>query len=136
MSEALSLAEAANSGLLKLLGMVIESASGDEVTISMEIGPEHLQAHGILHGGVHCTLVESAASIGGYLWLITQPGGGHVAGVNNNTDFLRPFTAGRVVATATPIHRGRAGQLWLVVVSDEQGKALARGQVRLHNFAG
>jgi uncharacterized protein (TIGR00369 family) len=136
MSEPPGLADAANVGLLKVLGIVIESASGEEATISMEVGPEHLQAHGILHGGIHCTLVETAASIGGYLWLITQPGGGRVAGVNNNTDFLRSFTGGRVVATATPIHRGRTQQLWLVLVADAQGKPLARGQVRLHNFAG
>jgi uncharacterized protein (TIGR00369 family) len=136
MSETLSLAEAANSGLLKLLGIVIESASGDEVTLAMEVGPDHLQAAGILHGGVHCALVETAASIGGYLWWSPQPGGGNVAGVNNNTDFLRSVSTGRITATATPIHRGRAGQLWLVVVSDAAGKSIARGQVRLHNFAG
>jgi uncharacterized protein (TIGR00369 family) len=136
MSVALSLTEAANSGLLKLLGIAIESATPDEVTIAMEVGPDHLQAAGILHGGVHCALVETAASIGGYLWWIAQPGGGNVAGVNNNTDFLRSVSAGRITATATPIHRGRAGQLWLVVVADAAGKSIARGQVRLHNFAG
>jgi uncharacterized protein (TIGR00369 family) len=128
--------DAVNNGLLKLLGMVIESASADEVTISMEIGPDHLQAAGIVHGGVHCALVETAASVGAYLWLQTQPGGGNVAGVNNNTDFLRSFRGGRIIATATPIHRGRAQQLWLVLITDEAGKALARGQVRLHNFPG
>jgi uncharacterized protein (TIGR00369 family) len=123
-------------GLVKLLGIAIESASPDEVTISMEIGPDHLQNAGIAHGGVHCALVETAASIGGHLWMSAQPGGGTVAGVNNNTDFLRSFRGGRVVATATPIHRGRAQQLWLVQVTDADGTALARGQVRLHNFAG
>ena len=136
MTEPLDLVEASNSGLLKLLGITVESASADEVTISMEIGPDHLQAAGILHGGVHCTLVETAASIGGYLWWSAQPGGGNVAGVNNNTDFLRSISAGRITATATPIHRGRTGQLWLVVITDEAGKAIGRGQVRLHNFAG
>ena len=128
--------DAVNMGLVKLLGIVIESARGDEVTISMEIGPDHLQNAGIVHGGVHCALVETAASIGGHLWRSQQPGGGSVAGVNNNTDFLRSFRGGRITATATPIHRGRVQQLWLVLVSDAEGKALARGQVRLHNFAG
>jgi uncharacterized protein (TIGR00369 family) len=136
MSEALSLAEAANSGLLKLLGITIDSAGADEVTISMEVGPDHLQAAGILHGGVHCALVETAASVAGYLWWSAQPGGGNVAGVNNNTDFLRSVNTGRITATATPIHRGRAGQLWLVVVTEAAGKVIARGQVRLHNFPG
>jgi uncharacterized protein (TIGR00369 family) len=135
MSDDLGL-DAVAMGLVKLLGIVVESAGPDEVTISMEIGPDHLQNAGIVHGGVHCALVETAASIGGHLWMSAQPGGGTVAGVNNNTDFLRSFRGGRVVATATPIHRGRAQQLWLVLVTDAEGKTLARGQVRLHNFAG
>ena len=127
--------DAVNMGLVKLLGIVVESANGDEVVLSMRIGPDHLQNAGIVHGGVHCALVESAASIGAYLWFNGQPGGGgRVAGVNNNTDFLRSSTGGRVTAIATPIHRGRTQQLWLVLVADADGKALARGQVRLHNF--
>jgi 1,4-dihydroxy-2-naphthoyl-CoA hydrolase len=41
-----------------------------------------------------------------------------------------------MTATATPIHRGRSQQLWLVEVADEQRRLVARGQVRLQNLAG
>lgn len=121
-------------GLLKLLGVLIEDAGPDRVVVSLDVGPDHLQPHGVVHGGIHCTLVETAASVGGHLWLGGQPGGGTVVGVANNTDFLRPFTGGRLTATATPIQRGRTQQLWLVEINGPDAKLIARGQVRLHNL--
>ena len=36
---------------------------------------------------------------------------------------------------ATPIHRGRSQQLWVVVITDADGRTVARGQVRLQNLA-
>jgi len=101
----------------------------------MRIGPDHLQNAGIVHGGVHCALVESAASIGGLPVVQRATGRRRPGGRGEQQhDFLRSSTGGRVTATATPIHRGRTQQLWLVLVADADGKALARGQVRLHNF--
>jgi uncharacterized protein (TIGR00369 family) len=57
-----------------------------------------------------------------------------VVGVSNQTDFLRSVRDGRLTATGTPIHRGRSQQLWLVEVTDEQDRLVARGQVRLQNL--
>jgi len=54
--------------------------------------------------------------------------------VHNATDFLRPVTAGRLYVVAEPLQQGRTQQLWLVVLTRaEDGKAVARGQVRLQN---
>jgi acyl-coenzyme A thioesterase PaaI-like protein len=39
-----------------------------------------------------------------------------------------------VTAVSTPIHRGRRQQLWLVEITDTNGKMVARGQVRLQNL--
>ena len=35
---------------------------------------------------------------------------------------------------STPIHRGRRQQLWLVTITDENDRIVARGQVRLQNM--
>jgi uncharacterized protein (TIGR00369 family) len=121
------LGEAAR-GFVELIGAEIVEATADRAVVCLDVKPHHLQPHGVLHGGVHCTLVETAASVGGYVWL-----GGAVVGVNNNTDFLRPVTGGRITATASPIQRGRTQQLWLVEITGADGKLAARGQVRLHN---
>ena len=92
------------------------------------------QPWGIVHGGVYCAIVESLASVSGHVWL-AEHGGGTVVGVNNNTDFLRAIKSGTVTAESTPIHRGRRQQLWLITITDEDDRTVARGQVRLQNIA-
>jgi uncharacterized protein (TIGR00369 family) len=123
-----------SGGFLKLLGIAIDEAGPERVELSIEVGPDHLQPHGVTHGGIHCALVETAASIGGHLWISATEPGSSVVGVANSTDFLRSSSGGRLVATATPVHRGRSQQLWLVEITDVGGKLIARGQVRLQNM--
>jgi uncharacterized protein (TIGR00369 family) len=58
-----------------------------------------------------------------------------VVGVANSTDFLRPHRAGRVRATGTPILAGRTQQIWLIEIErEEDGKMVARGQLRVQNL--
>ncbi len=120
------------TGFAKLLGVEFTEAGPDRAVLTCEITPELLQPYGILHGGVHCALVETAASLGAALWLGDR---GHVVGVANHTNFLRAARSGLLTAVATPIHRGRSQQLWQVVISDGAGRELARGEVRLANIA-
>lgn len=119
------------AGFDQLLGMRLEEATADRVVISLDVGHHLLQPFGILHGGVHCAAVESAASIAGSLWFGDA---GTVVGVNNSTNFLRPVREGRVTYTATPIQRGRTQQLWLVEGRSDDGRLVAQGQVRLANL--
>lgn len=91
------------------------------------------QPSGIVHGGVWCAVVESMASVCGAMAVLSR--GMVCVGAHNATDFLRPHREGRVLGVATPIHVGRTQQLWLVELRRESdGKALARGQVRLANI--
>ena len=114
------------------LGLHLESASGDEVVATWSARPDLHQPYGIVHGGVHCSVVETLASIGAALWIGDE---GKVVGVNNNTDFYRAVREGTLTSTATPLHRGRSQQVWLVETLDEDGKVAARGQVRLQNLS-
>jgi 1,4-dihydroxy-2-naphthoyl-CoA hydrolase len=115
----------------ELLGMEFETMTGDEVVIRMTVRPDHHQPYGIVHGGVWCSLVETAASMGAATWLGEK---GSVVGVANHTNFLRAVRTGEVVTRATPIHRGRLQQLWLVEITDDTGRNVARGEVRLQNI--
>ncbi len=128
----MQLPEEAFAGFPKLLGIEFTELGADRTVLSCEITPELLQPYGILHGGVHCSLIETAASVGAALWLEDR---GHVVGVANHTNFLRAARSGRLTAVATPVHRGRTQQLWQVVITDEAGRDLARGEVRLANIA-
>ncbi|AJE87298.1 thioesterase superfamily protein [Streptomyces albus] len=118
-------------GLGQSLGLRHEALGAERTVVSLEVGPAHLQAQGIVHGGVYCTLVETAASIGAGLWWGAR---GRVVGAANQTDFLRPVQHGRLTASAVPVHRGRSQQLWSVDVVDSEEHLVARGQVRLANL--
>ncbi len=116
------------------LGLTYHEITPDGAWAQLEIDHRLLQPGGIVHGGVYCAIVESLSSVAGHTWL-EQNGGGTVVGVNNNTDFLRSISAGTASAVSTPIHRGRSTQLWLTTITDDDGRLLARGQVRLQNLA-
>ena len=115
------------------LGLTYLELTGDGGRARLQINDKLLQPFGIVHGGVYCSIIESLASVSAQVWL-TENGGGHVVGVNNNTDFLRAISAGTVTAESTPIHRGRRQQLWLVTITDDNDRVVARGQVRLQNL--
>jgi 1,4-dihydroxy-2-naphthoyl-CoA hydrolase len=116
------------------LGLTFLEITPDGGRAQLTIKDELLQPWGIVHGGVYCSIIESLASVSAHVWLTTVGGGGTVVGVNNNTDFLRAISAGTVTAVSTPIHRGRRQQLWLITITDENDKTIARGQVRLQNM--
>ncbi len=116
------------------LGLTYLELTPDGGRAQLTIHDKLLQPWGIVHGGVYCSIVESLASVSGHVWL-SENGGGTVVGVNNNTDFLRAIRSGTITAVSTPIHRGRRQQLWLITITDENDKLVARGQVRLQNIA-
>jgi 1,4-dihydroxy-2-naphthoyl-CoA hydrolase len=115
------------------LGLTYLDLTPDGARAQLEIHDRLLQPWGLVHGGVYCAIVESLSSVAGQAWL-AENGGGTVVGVNNNTDFLRSISAGTVYAASTPIHRGRSTQLWLTTITDDDGRLVARGQVRLQNL--
>ncbi|MGM7643719.1 PaaI family thioesterase [Nocardia sp. JW2] len=115
-----------------LIGMRFTEVSADRVRGEWEVRPQLHQPAGIQNGGVYCTVIETLASVGGSVWFGER---GQVVGVNNNTDFLRAVREGTLTGEATPIHRGRSQQLWVVVITDAEGRMVARGQVRLQNLA-
>jgi uncharacterized protein (TIGR00369 family) len=121
------------SAFMRLLGLHLEQAREDRVAGWFEVGAEHHQPWGLVHGGVFTAVIETFASTGAYLAVKDR---GHLAvGVTNVTDFLRPQREGRLNVVAEPIQRGRIQQLWQVVVTRAaDGKVVARGQVRLQNI--
>jgi 1,4-dihydroxy-2-naphthoyl-CoA hydrolase len=119
-------------GFIKLVGVRVAEASGDRVVLTCPVTPDLHQPFGLVHGGVHATLAETAVSLGGALWFGDR---GTVVGVSNHTDFLRAVREGELRADATPLTRGRTSQLWQVEISDGQGRLVAHAKVRLQNLA-
>ena len=118
-------------GLDGVLGFSITRAEPDEVLGTFTIGPQHHQPYGIVHGGVYCSVIEAAASVGAALWLADR---GKVVGTTNTTHFVRAVREGVLAVKAEPLQRGRTQQLWTVTITDEQGRLVAKGDVRLANL--
>ncbi len=117
------------SGWSRACGLRYVEASEDEVVAEVEIGEHHLQPHGIVHGGVHCGLIETTCSAGAVLCTLRD--GRTVVGLDNSTSFLRPVRAGTLRITATPRVRGRRTHVWEATVRDERGLDVATGRVRM-----
>jgi len=104
-------------------------ASRDEVVATVDIGPEHHQGYGIVHGGVYAGVIETLASVGAALDAMAA--GRTVVGLENHTSFVRAVRSGTLTCTMRPITRGRRSQLWEGTVVGAEGKVAATGRVRL-----
>ena len=119
-------------GFSRTLGIVYDEISPDRVVAHLDVGPQFCQPMGIVHGGIYASLVEDVGSLAAWWWL----GGRKLAvGSSNDTDFLRPVTEGHLTATATPLHRGRTQQIWIVDIVRDDGKQAAQGKLHLANLS-
>ena len=119
------------SAFMKLLGLTFEEMGPERVVAFFETGVDLHQPWGLVHGGVFTAVIETAATTGAYQTVKDR--GQLAVGVNNVTDFLRPHQQGRLRVVAEPLQQGKSQQLWQVIVEREDGKTVARGQVRLQN---
>ena len=82
------------SAFVKAAGLHLTHVAADRVEGYIDLGPEHHQPYGIVHGGVYASAVETSASVGATVAALAR---GQIAvGVHNSTDFIRSTTTGRV----------------------------------------
>jgi uncharacterized protein (TIGR00369 family) len=111
------------------MGLKFTKATPDICIGEVTIEPIHTQPYGIVHGGVHCGIIEAACSTGAAI--VAMGRGQSVVGLENATSFIAAARGGKMTVTATPVTRGRTTQVWQAVVTDEAGKTLSTGRVRL-----
>ena len=106
------------------LGMEVESASAEEVRGGLDWAADLCTAGGILHGG---TLMGLADSVGGICAYLNLPAGATgTATIESKTNFFRPVRAGRVTATARPLHVGRNVIVVQTDLMDGDGRRVAQ----------
>ncbi len=110
------------------MGMRFSTLRADEVVLEWTVGPQHLQPFGLVHGGVYCGAVETAGSVGA---LAAAGPGYQVVGVENQTSFLRAVSSGTLRCKAAPVHVGRQFQLWEAQITDQEGRIVAAGRLRV-----
>ncbi|HVI02048.1 MAG TPA: PaaI family thioesterase [Enhygromyxa sp.] len=119
---------AIRGGFNQAIGLQFVSATYEEVVAEIELGPQHQQPYGLVHGGVYAAMVETLASVGAALNLGAL--GLHTVGLDNNTSFLKAVRTGTLRGVARPLARGRRTQVWEVSIHCD-GELVAAGRVRL-----
>ena len=113
------------------LGLEVTDVADDRLVAEWNASEKHHQPYGIVHGGVHASVVETLGSIASALWYGEQ---GKCVGVSNHTDVYRAVSQGRLTSVATPVHRGRQQQVWRVETRDDEDRLVASGQLRVQNL--
>ncbi|WP_158814726.1 PaaI family thioesterase [Methylocapsa sp. S129] len=100
------------------------SADLDRIVATMRVAPEHCTLGGRVHGGALMALADTMGGVGAFINLDAKAAG--TTTIESKTNFLGGAPAGAVlVATATPIHRGRRTQVWQTRIETEDGKPVA-----------
>jgi 1,4-dihydroxy-2-naphthoyl-CoA hydrolase len=94
-----------------------------------EVGDQHKQPLGLVHGGVFAAMAESLASVATYR---AVAGEGNIAvGMSNFTSFMRPILSGSVHAEARRRHAGSTTWVWEVEMTDDDGRLCALSRVTM-----
>ena len=110
--------------LVDTLGIRFVEASKTRVVAEMEVRPSLFTSNGRLHGGAIMALADSVVAAATVINLPEDAKG--TTTLESKTNFLGSAKEGAtVVATATPIHRGRRTQVWTTRLETAEGRLVA-----------
>lgn len=111
--------------LRRFLGMEL---TGDEPGVGfahLDVGSDHLNPNGVVHGAVLFALVDTA--MGKSTMSVVDEPGHYCASIEVSLRFIRPAVAGRLTATATVVKRGRHVAHLEARVVDDAERLVATG---------
>ena len=108
----------------ELKGIKFTEADKDKVVAKMVVRPDLCTLHHTIHGGAVMALADSVGAAATVINLPADAKG--TTTIESKTNFVAAAKEGStVVATATPIHRGRRTQVWQTRLETEDGKLVA-----------
>ena len=113
----------AESSFWGFVGCDFEELSERGAVISLDVKPHHLNLIGIVHGGVHATMIDSAM---GLVAMIVRPQESVVT-TNLNLNYVAPLRQGRIVVAAELLHMSRKMITTQAYVRSGDGDLLAFG---------
>jgi len=108
--------------LARALGMQLVDVKLDEAAISMEMRDELKQPHGVLHGGVTATLIDTTMA---FAVRTRIPNGEPTATIDLTIHYLRPHVEGTITCTAKNVRAGKRIFTVSAEVMNREGKLLA-----------
>jgi len=113
------------TGAQTLLGYVVDITAGDGTArCHLDIGPQHTNRHGGLHGGILSCMLDNAM---GFAASLTDDAAGvtRFTTISMTTQYLAPARVGRVTATGEASGGGRSLVFTEGVVMDQDGTVIA-----------
>ena len=109
----------------ELKGVTFIEAEKDRVVARMLVRPDLCTLRNTIHGGA---VMAFADSVGAAATVINLPEDAKgTTTIESKTNFIGGAKEGTtVIATATPVHRGRRTQVWQTRLETEDGKLVAR----------
>lgn len=108
----------------KLMGVTFTEAALDKVVATMAVREDLCTVGHAIHGGAVMALADSVGAAATVINLPADAKG--TTTIESKTNFVSGAKEGStVVATATPIHRGRRTQVWQTRLETEDGKLVA-----------
>ena len=107
----------------ELVGFRMLSFANGESRFEMDAGRRHHNPMGTVHGGILCTLADSAM---GMAFASTLGEGETFTTLEIKVNYLRPVFEEKLFASARVVHRGRTVGLVECDVTTEEGKLVAR----------
>ncbi|ASM71091.1 MULTISPECIES: PaaI family thioesterase [Roseobacteraceae] len=113
------------TGAQTLLGYVVDiSADDGKGRCVLDIGAQHGNRHGALHGGIIACLLDNAMGYGAAVHT-SKDGSDKFLTISMNTQFIAPALTGRVVATGKVTGGGRSLLFVEGELHHEDGRLLA-----------
>jgi uncharacterized protein (TIGR00369 family) len=108
----------------ELKGVRFTEAEKDRVVARMTVRPDLCTLGHTIHGGAVMALADSVGAAATVLNLPEDAKG--TTTIESKTNFIGPAREGTtVIATATPVHRGRRTQVWQTRLETDDGKLVA-----------
>lgn len=110
--------------LSRTLGIVIVEAGPKKVVAQMTVREEICTLGNTLHGGAMMSLADIAGATGAFISL--PEGAIGTTTTESKTNMISSPPVGMtVIATATPVHKGRTSQVWQTRIEREDGKLVS-----------
>lgn len=107
----------------EVLGLRFLRVEPDEVRAEMDVTPAMCTLPGRMHGGAIMALADT---LGAYATALSLEDGAGTTTVESKTNFFSAgLEGGKVIGTATPLHRGRSTQVWQTRVERDDGRLVA-----------
>ncbi len=127
--ETLDKVNALLGGFNQAMGLRFVRVSPEEFVAELEVGNQHLQPYGLVHGGVYSGMIETVCSTAAAMTVFNEKKS--AVGLENTTSFLKAVRSGKITCTVKPTLIGKRTHVWTGTVTDDRNRLVATGRVRL-----